>query len=894
MAANTMRAIPFSVQDDNTEVVDLLVRATSSNTNLIPNEYLHVRGIGTRRELHLRPRLNQTGSTEITVSVANPEGNKSEQRFAVQVNPASYPQANVLMANAVVDEVAPAITLEWNTIKGADGYSVFRRTKGAADWGEALISNLPPATTSFTDTHVSVGSEFEYKILAGPQHAFHYPACLSAGIKAPLIDDRGTLILVVDQSHAANLAVELARLQQDLVGEGWTVIRHDVSPSAEVTAVKALIKADYDRDPARVKSVFLFGHVPIPYSGWMNPDGHYKRAFPADVFYADMDGQWTDYLVLSSAITPAVGGRGGRNYQEGSRPETRNYPGDGRYDPSTIPSAVELQIGRVDMFNLPAFLPMSEADLLKQYLDKDHNYRHGKLHVARRGLVDGWIQPYAQQESALVGPDQIVAAPFLKALSRESYVWAGRAQFGNYHGFNDGGGSTSDFARIDAQAVFVELFGSYFAEWDFWDDFLRAPLGCPTYTLASFYGSRPLWDVYPMALGEDIGYCARMTQNKPDHGYQLDLASGGVHIALLGDPTLRLHPVSPASGLVARLARGDVQLSWQESEDAVEGYHVYRAAQPTGSFDRLTDSLVTGTHYTDSNVALGTHSYMVRAVKLELSPCGTYFNPSQGMTCQATLAAKPDTVPPSIAIVTPTNNADVWKPINITAEANDNREVAQVEFFLDGQHLTTVTQPPYRTTWNETFPTAGSHQLKAVALDTSGNASVSTTTFRAVARDTIAPRLSITEPANQDSVWGNVIVRAAVEDNAGIDRVELWVDGARYATRTQPPFKFLWRTFDIAKINNLDTDSQTAADGPHQLVVKAFDLSGNQTEHSLSLTVDSSRSRPTILPASIANNPFQSRRRGQHHVQLAGRANGPPVPGLRPFGRGAIRQGVSV
>ena len=99
------------------------------------------------------------------------------------------------------------------------------------------------------------------------------------GVAGPMVENRGTLTLIVDQTKAAALSFELGRLEQDLVGDGWKVIRHDVAPDvndtgASVAAVKALIQADYNADPTNVKSVFLFGDIPIPYSGLHSPDTH--------------------------------------------------------------------------------------------------------------------------------------------------------------------------------------------------------------------------------------------------------------------------------------------------------------------------------------------------------------------------------------------------------------------------------------------------------------------------------------------------------------------------------------------------------------------------------------------------------------------------------------------
>ena len=49
-------------------------------------------------------------------------------------------------------------------------------------------------------------------------------ADICAGINVPLTEERGKLLLIVDKTYALNLASELALLQQDLSGDGWTVI----------------------------------------------------------------------------------------------------------------------------------------------------------------------------------------------------------------------------------------------------------------------------------------------------------------------------------------------------------------------------------------------------------------------------------------------------------------------------------------------------------------------------------------------------------------------------------------------------------------------------------------------------------------------------------------------
>src|SRR5438105_2307741 len=133
---------------------------------------------------------------------------------------------------------------------------------------------------------------------------------------APVTESRCKVVLIAARSYTATLAAELRRLQTDLIGDGWQVIRHDISSSDSPASVRNLIINDYYSDPPNVKAVFLFGHAPTLQSGNLNYDGHQARPMPADAFYGDVDGDWSA-------------------------------------NPDYLPSDVELMVGRVDMFNMP-------------------------------------------------------------------------------------------------------------------------------------------------------------------------------------------------------------------------------------------------------------------------------------------------------------------------------------------------------------------------------------------------------------------------------------------------------------------------------------------------------------------------------------------------------------
>ena len=81
-----------------------------------------------------------------------------------------------------------------------------------------------------------------------------------------------------------------------------------------------------------------------------------------------------------------------------------------------------------------------------------------------------------------------------------------------------------------------------------------------------------------------------------------------------------------------------------------------------------------------------------------------------------------DKVPPTVSIVTPAAGSTVsGDAVTVEAEANDDREMAYVDFYVDGKKAKTVKALPYSFQWNSTYVKNGTHTLKAVAYDASGN-----------------------------------------------------------------------------------------------------------------------------------------------------------------------------
>lgn len=535
--------------------------------------------------------------------------------------PGQTAQQAALRVTAAATTSPPSLAFQWPLDATATSYAVSRRAAGALYWGTATTIPGGGAATGWTDPNVVVGQRYEYYFTkAGTPAAKGF---LTAGIEAQAIEDRGITVLLVDATKAGALGARLDRLIQDLVGDGWRVLRHDVAPTATVASTRALVVADHAANPGQVKCVFLLGRIPVPYSGQIAPDGHtdHSGAWPADVFYGELNGLWTDSSV---------------NTTSASRQENRNVPGDGKYDQSSIPNDVEVGVGRVDFANMPSF-PLSETQLLEQYLDKDHDYRHRVFAVDQRAVIDdnfGYFSGEAFAASgwrnfaALVGPANTTAADYFTTLNTTSgngYVWSYGCGGGSYQSAG-GIGTTANFVLSANRSVFTMLFGSYFGDWDSTDNFLRAPL-CTGWTLANAWAGRPHWSFHPMALGETLGHCARYSQNDTTHG---GYGARSIHVALLGDPTLRQHVIAPPTAVLVADLWPQANIGWTPSADTVAGYHVYRATSPQGPFTRLSTLPVANTVFTDPAPVAGEATYMVRALRLETTPSGSYWNLSQG------------------------------------------------------------------------------------------------------------------------------------------------------------------------------------------------------------------------------------------------------------------------
>ena len=198
--------------------------------------------------------------------------------------------------------------------------------------------------------------------------------------------------------------------------------------------------------------------------------------------------------------------------------------------------------------------------------------------------------------------------------------------------------------------------------------------------------------------------------------------------------------------------------------------------------------------------------------------------------------AAPDTESPWVLLTTAGNSSGI---LYLEATANDNVKVAAVSFKIDGidvggaQHDNDGT---WLTELDASHVPAGPHVVTAVALDAAGNSGEGQTSLviappALATPDTTPPVVT----AAADGGFGLVKLTAIATDDVQVSTVVFFVDGQSteaYAGRgfmgTDPANQY-FRIIDTTGL----------ADGPHRVVARVTDTSGNQNDSAeVVMTVD--------------------------------------------------------
>lgn len=542
------------------------------------------------------------------------------------------PKTFAVRLKAIVTSQPASVTLSWANDSNTTGtHTVYKRTPGTAAWSQPLAT-LSVGVNQYTDATVVAGNSYEYfvqRIDTGNKVANGY---IQAGIDYKPSTNRNNVLLLIDENYEGPLASEINQLKEDLTSEGWRVLTSVVNRNQSVTAVKAIISGV--RASRGLQAVYLLGRIAVPYSGAFKavqgnpfpPDGHSEHggAWPADVYYACFnESVWTDVSVDDA--TPA-------------RVQNRNMPGDGKFDLVSLflNDEAVVQVGRVDFTQLP--LLGNDTILTKQYLQKVHAYKTGTLLLSQRGIIDDNLGKLGNEVftpatwssfSALFG-DSITEGDYLTENKKIPYAFSHGCGFGSYTSAN-GIAQTAQFANDSIKHGFTFLFGSYFGDWDSENNLLRAALASKNGGLASAWSGRPYWHVHPMAMGATIGSCAQQIQNNIQYtdngtivGMVTNFSPTFIHVALMGDPTLRLHPRQAVLNVRATTNQDSTvnTITWNK----VQGVEGYLLRKGNGSVLLTAND----SQWIDLTPPASYTTYIVQPVWRQVTPSGSYFNYGMG------------------------------------------------------------------------------------------------------------------------------------------------------------------------------------------------------------------------------------------------------------------------
>ena len=358
--------------------------------------------------------------------------------------------------------------------------------------------------------------------------------------------------------------------------------------------------------------------------------------------------------------------------------------------------------------------------------------------------------------------------------------------------------------------------------------FQSAPAGSGTWTTISTDPAAPFaasWDTTGLSDGDyDLRFVAT------------DNASNTTAAVLAGktvdntDPTVAL--TAPADG---GTVSGSVPVTANASDSGSGLASVsFRVRPAGGTYSTISTDTSSPFSAAWDSTASADGSYELVAVATDLAG---------GTATSTVVTVTVDNDAPVVTLTDP--GTDLRSTVSL--EATSSGDTAQVTFErrpAGGGTWTSVgtdTSAPFTSNFDTTAVTDGLYELRAVALDGSGN--TGTSPVRNVRLDNTVPSGSLTAPADGATVGGVVSVQATASDTGGSGvagvTVEFRAVGApswtALAEDTSAPYAASWNTASLS-------------DGDYELRAGIEDVAGNQTFSAIAtVTVDSSAPTVTLV-----------------------------------------------
>ncbi len=185
-------------------------------------------------------------------------------------------------------------------------------------------------------------------------------------------------------------------------------------------------------------------------------------------------------------------------------------------------------------------------------------------------------------------------------------------------------------------------------------------------------------------------------------------------------------------------------------------------------------------------------------------------------------AAGPVDNSPSVTVTNPAANNTVTGVVTISANASDDHGVDRVEFTVDNALIGSDTTAPYEAAWDSATVPDGTHLIKALAYDSSGQSSSSTISVK-------------TENVNNSPV-ANAGSDQSATDNNGNNSEVVTLNGTASSDPEGVIVSYEWREAGVL-IGTGVTTSIAFAIGTHAVTLTVTDDGGLSTEDTVVITV---------------------------------------------------------
>jgi len=233
------------------------------------------------------------------------------------------------------------------------------------------------------------------------------------------------------------------------------------------------------------------------------------------------------------------------------------------------------------------------------------------------------------------------------------------------------------------------------------------------------------------------------------------------------------------------------------------------------------------------------------------------YDPSNNASPPATVAVNviADTRPPVVSIPSPPSpqQVDLGQQLQIQVVATDEAPITRLDLWVDGALYTTATPPnpagqtPFANTFVWAAQNAGDHTIFARAYDTNGKTGDSPSLAVTVI-DRRSPSISTTYDRVYVAVGQPIQVTSVAVDASGIDRIELWADGALYTVvRSQNPPAQTSMTVQQVWVSSVADD--------HPLFTRVVDTAGRRADSPITMIHVRAAPPPTPTPTYTPTPP---------------------------------------